>query len=453
MAPWFLRARTRGALRGAVLACLLVLVAAPASANAATAASGVWVVPGDGRNTISWEPGAGNTSHRVYRSTTSGTLGSLIATVAAPSTTWVDTGLTNGTSYYYTVRGFDGTESGDPVQAVTSTGVSFPTGRWWDDCSGVLNGKLYVFGGYRGGSNDSSEVFEYDAATNTQATSPYTLPADRYWCGADRSAGKLYLFGGGSGTNGATLSNQILRFDPDNGLVAMNGTLPTNRYQVGAQTLADGTIAVVGGQNGSTLYPNTLRYDPALDPLGALADARPLTYPNGGIAVPGTTAVDGNLFLAGGNIDGSGTMLPGLRHKKVGVTFGPDTFTESDPGNIPTTRMGAGVAALNDRIYSIGGATYASEASRCGSFSCAVTNSVLSFDVRTNTWSTLTATAPTSRMRRTAHRIKGFIYLVGGNDGSTFSPANFDATIYRFDPGGQARGTPGAPRFATAPTG
>ncbi len=89
----------------AALTCVAGVAALPVAAVAATAVSGIWVVPGNGQNTVTWEAAAGNTAYRVYRSTTSGSLGSLVATVPTTSTSWIDSSATNGTSYYYSVRG------------------------------------------------------------------------------------------------------------------------------------------------------------------------------------------------------------------------------------------------------------------------------------------------------------------------------------------------------------
>jgi fibronectin type 3 domain-containing protein len=52
------------------------------------------------------------TQQRVYRSTTSGGPYTLAATVAATATGYTDTPLTNGTTYFYVVRAFDGTQEG-----------------------------------------------------------------------------------------------------------------------------------------------------------------------------------------------------------------------------------------------------------------------------------------------------------------------------------------------------
>ena len=73
---------------------------------------------------------------RVYRSTVLGTIGDLVTNITDSNTSYSDTSLTNGTTYYYTVRSVDaaGNESyntdqysGVPTQALTElpeTGLS-----------------------------------------------------------------------------------------------------------------------------------------------------------------------------------------------------------------------------------------------------------------------------------------------------------------------------------------
>ncbi len=69
---------------------------------------------------VAWTPSssAGVTEQRLYRSTTNGSGYALIATFANNTTNaYPDTGLSNGTTYYYVVRAFKGSESGNSNQA------------------------------------------------------------------------------------------------------------------------------------------------------------------------------------------------------------------------------------------------------------------------------------------------------------------------------------------------
>jgi hypothetical protein len=74
--------------------------------------------------TVSWlnPTVTGYSRARIYRSTTSGLLGSNITEIASPGTTYTDPGLTAGTPYYYTVRAVDtGNAEYNNTQQVSGT--------------------------------------------------------------------------------------------------------------------------------------------------------------------------------------------------------------------------------------------------------------------------------------------------------------------------------------------
>jgi hypothetical protein len=70
---------------------------------------------GTGRIDLGWLAAAGATEYHVYRSTTSGSGYGQVGTTTL--TSFSDTGLTGGTTYYYVVRSFAGCESGNSNQA------------------------------------------------------------------------------------------------------------------------------------------------------------------------------------------------------------------------------------------------------------------------------------------------------------------------------------------------
>lgn len=102
--------------------------AAPADNVAPTAPTGLTAVdtPSDagGSITLTWTRSTATdvTQQRIYRATTSGGPYTLAVTISNnTATTAADTGLTNGTTYYYVIRAFDGTqESANSTQASAS---------------------------------------------------------------------------------------------------------------------------------------------------------------------------------------------------------------------------------------------------------------------------------------------------------------------------------------------
>lgn len=109
-----------------------VPVAGGGGGTAPAAPTGLNAAPGNGSVTVSWAASAGATSYSVFRGTTAGGEGTTaIGTVAG--TSFTDTGLTNGTRYYYKVRaanaagtsGLSGEVSAVPAATGTPPRVPF----------------------------------------------------------------------------------------------------------------------------------------------------------------------------------------------------------------------------------------------------------------------------------------------------------------------------------------
>lgn len=92
------------------------------------------VVSGDGQVTLSWTPVDGATSYNIYRGTAAGVTtsnGTLIPNVTSP---YVDTGLTNGVTYYYAVTAINssGLESALSGEASAAPVPAAPAPSWSD---------------------------------------------------------------------------------------------------------------------------------------------------------------------------------------------------------------------------------------------------------------------------------------------------------------------------------
>jgi fibronectin type 3 domain-containing protein len=83
------------------------------------APTGLTATPADQQVSLSWSAAATATAYRVRRGTVSGGPYSTIATLTA--TNWVNTGLTNGTTYYYVVAGTSPSGDGPSTAQVSAT--------------------------------------------------------------------------------------------------------------------------------------------------------------------------------------------------------------------------------------------------------------------------------------------------------------------------------------------
>ena len=74
-----------------------------AAASAAAVPTNLIPTAGNGQVALNWAGSAGATSYNIYRSTTSGSEGSTPYRTGITTTSFTDTGLTNGATYYYQV--------------------------------------------------------------------------------------------------------------------------------------------------------------------------------------------------------------------------------------------------------------------------------------------------------------------------------------------------------------
>lgn len=95
----------------------------PPANNPPNAPSGITATAGDGKVDLAWTNtlDADFASAKIYRSEVSGTLGTVIAS-ALTGTTYSDTSVAGGTTYYYTVRSVDkgGNESTNTTQVMAT---------------------------------------------------------------------------------------------------------------------------------------------------------------------------------------------------------------------------------------------------------------------------------------------------------------------------------------------
>jgi fibronectin type 3 domain-containing protein len=115
---------TRSFVAAAVAALSLVV---PTLAHAAVSPTGLTGMPLDGSVELAWQSAAGATAYNVYRGTTSTTVTTRVSPVGGVAATgYSDSGLVNGTTYYYAVKPIvAGAESGS--SSIIATTPQAPT--------------------------------------------------------------------------------------------------------------------------------------------------------------------------------------------------------------------------------------------------------------------------------------------------------------------------------------
>jgi hypothetical protein len=110
--------------------------------------------------------------------------------------------------------------------------------------------KIYVFGGELASGQDTSDIQEYDIATERSVVAGH-LPAPISHASAVSLDGALFLIGG---RRQGTASDRILRFDPSRNVALPAGHLPVPVFDGAARTDGDHAYLVGGlGANASPL--------------------------------------------------------------------------------------------------------------------------------------------------------------------------------------------------------
>jgi N-acetylneuraminic acid mutarotase len=173
----------------------------------------------------------------------------------------------------------------------------------------VLDGLVYLVGGAGLGGGYLDATLVYDPATDSYSEGP-PLPTTRDHLSVVAHEGRIYALVGRSNAGGAWDDIEAVEaWDVANGTWMRLADAPLGRGGQGAGVLADGRIALVGGERAEgefTVFDAAHAYDPATD---AWTELPPLPQPLHGMAAG---SWEGTLYLMGGaTLDGgidSGTL-------------------------------------------------------------------------------------------------------------------------------------------------
>lgn len=212
----------------------------------------------------------------------------------------------------------------------------------WRATAASINGKIYVFGGYRIINpfpfNPSNRVFEYDPQNNSWAEKA-SMPFARGAAAAVALGSKIHLIGGASNT--ALNSHQV--YDPDLNTWSNKANLQQARSGLTANVIGD-KIYAAGGYflSNGVQSRNTLEvYDPAIDQWDFL---RNLPIARLGLS---SAVVQGRLYVFGG---ATNTQTPSTT-----LEYDPVSNSWRQMATTPKRVSFAGAAAIGDRIYLTGG--------------------------------------------------------------------------------------------------
>jgi autotransporter-associated beta strand protein len=316
--------------------------------------AGLTALPGNGQATLLWAVSSGATSYNVKRSTTSGS--GYVTITNVTGTSWVNTGLVNGTTYYYVISAIGAAGEGTNSSQVSVTPSASGAALFW---SGAVNGNWdtttanWVNNGSSANfQNGNAAVFDDSAMSNTTVGLSATLSPSVV---IFNNASKSYSINGSAigGTCGITLFGS--------GSVALNGAQTFTggvSVQQGATLMAassgvgSGTVTLNGGAL-KTVFGSGLNS----------TVTNTISVGSGGATFALSTSA-GNLTLTG-PISGSGNVTiapPGGILNSIYLNFstnsvsGTITIPNSYANNQTVTRIGAATAGSRYAAWSIGGA-------------------------------------------------------------------------------------------------
>jgi len=204
----------------------------------------------------------------------------------------------------------------------------------------VVDGRLFVIGGYTGGRvrwSAVGTVFEYEPARNAWRGRAQ-MPTPRGALAVAALGGRVHALGGT--TDRVSNAHEVYDIAADRWTPA--NAMPTARDHLAAVGL-DGRVWALGGRESflGTQYANVEIYDPTTD---SWRTGTPLPSARGGLAA---AALGDKIFVFGGEAPLRIWNATEMYDRAI------NTWTAKAP--MPTARHGLGVAVVDGRIYVAGG--------------------------------------------------------------------------------------------------
>jgi hypothetical protein len=280
----------------------------------------------------------------------------------------------------------------------------------------IANGYLYAVGGDGLNTIVYNKINTDGSLSAAWTTNTYTLPAIRGYIGVTTANGYVYVVGG-SIDSGVTAESTVyyakLRTDGSIGPFAVTSSLPADRAGGGA--VAYGGYIYYGGGIDDTPTTHSDVYYAKLNTDGSVGTWTTTSSLPAVRTAMNLVQVNGYLYEAGG-VDGSNSEKETVFYSKLNSDGTLGSWNTSST-TTQTGRATHGVVALNGYLYEIGGSLGGG-----GVASNTTIYAPLNSDGSTGTWSTTANNMPVGKMSTAYAAANGYVYMLGGYDGS--NPVN-----------------------------
>jgi N-acetylneuraminic acid mutarotase len=372
-------------------------------------------------NVVTWADNAGTeTGFKIERKR--GSLGQFepVAVVGANVTSFTDTPLRSGASYWYRVRAFNAAGGSaasrqDPARTFDSTGTitwealaPSPITRA-EHQAGVVNGKIYVFGGFLGSQGPVVRSDVYDPITNAwRRIADLPTRVTHAGTAADDETDSIYIAGGyvgtGPGFQQTFATDDVWRYDVATNTFSAAPSLPEARGGGAMVRMGRALHYIAGADIGRA--DRTEHWVLSLDhPSTGWEPLAPVPLARNHLAAE---VLNGKIYVIGGQ---TGTNDATGNKTDVFVwDAAADTWTAAADLPRPLSHMSEATTVLNGRIYVAGGLTTGADD---------IANASV-YDPTTDDWSAITS-LPGDRFSGVLVEIEGVLYFTGGsNNAATY---------------------------------
>ncbi|OGU70526.1 MAG: hypothetical protein A2V93_02810 [Ignavibacteria bacterium RBG_16_34_14] len=237
-------------------------------------------------------------------------------------------------------------EEYDPATNIWTTKPSLPEPRM-GQAAGIVNGKIYIFGGAISVLGAiCSDVYSYDPSIDTCWNIEAHMDSARGYFSASVVNGKIYLIGGTNIPNANGL-NIVEEYDPTTGFYTRKASMPTARSLFTTAVVNDKIYAIGGAE---TKYGPVLNKVEEYDPFTNIWTTKTgMNTLRGWLAA---SVLDGKIYVIGGASDTN--TNPNIESVEV---YDPQTDTWTVIDSMLTPRRTHSTTVVDDTIYALGGIT------------------------------------------------------------------------------------------------